>query len=399
MAPASLLWLTSYLPAALCLIVAIAVSRPAPLALLSSLPHNLTELGNSSSWKSKQGETVRVGLLIPPGSDGLAARRAAELAVADAESAGGMSGIPFELVIREVDGPWGSGSKEIVSLVFEDGVWAIVAALDGRGTHVAEQIVAKGQVVLVAPTADPSLTQINVPWFFRCAPDDRAQSAALAVEIYGQRSLRRVVTVKADSYDARVAEETFTDMAADAGFQVSLRLTYAETVDDFATLVAKLTEHQVDAVVLFGPPSPAAMLIQQLRAAGQSLALFGHMSLASREFLALAGPDVEGMTLVAPGHWLTPSGASFEHRFQTLYEQSPGRIGAYIYDGMSVSLSAIRRAGLDRDGVRAALMETSKEDGVTGAVRFDARGNRIGPAALVEIVAGRPRKLKWEGKK
>jgi ABC-type branched-subunit amino acid transport system substrate-binding protein len=391
MAPPGLLWLTSYSPAALCLSVAIAVSQPASFALSSFLSPTPNEIGSPSSHD--QGETVRIGLLIPPGADGLAARRAAELAVADAERTGGMSEISFELAIREVAGPWGSGSKEIVSLVFEDEVLAIVAALDGRGAHVAEQIVAKGQVPLVAPTADPSLTQINVPWFFRCAPDDRAQSAALAVEVYGQRGLLRVATVTDNSYDAQVAEETFTDTAADAGFQVSLRLAYTGTADDFSTLVAELTGHQADAVVLFGPPSPAAKLIRQLHATGQSPALFGHMSLADRQFLSLAGSDVEGMVLVAPGHWQTSRGETFVQRFRTLYEQYPGPTAAYIYDGMSASLNAIRRAGLDRNDIRAAMLET-REEGVTGIVQFDANGNRVGPVGLVEIVAGQPRKVR-----
>jgi ABC-type branched-subunit amino acid transport system substrate-binding protein len=79
------------------------------------------------------------------------------MAVEAANRDGGFRGRPFELAVRSVEGPWGSGSSEITALVFEESVWAILGPLHGRSAHLAEQVVAKGHVALVSPWAsDPA---------------------------------------------------------------------------------------------------------------------------------------------------------------------------------------------------------------------------------------------------
>lgn len=341
-------------------------------------------------------EPVRVGLLIPTaGSDsamGAQVRQAAELAVARANERGGFQGRPFELVVRGVEGPWGSGTAKVVQLVFEEGVWAVLGTLDGRTAHVAQQIVAKGQVSLVSPWApDPSLTQINVPWFFRCVPDDRQQAEALLREI-GERGIGPIATVAGDGYDARVAAQAFARAAAAAGSSVSLQLSFAEGRGDFAGVLDALEQHGIAGAVLYGPSADVAALARGMRAAGMGQALFGGLTLASEELLAAAGEALEGAVLVAPGHWRTAAGRTFAREFREAYEVEPSPAAAYAYDGMGLILEAIARGGLDRHRIRGALAAVQVQ-GVTGEIRFDAHGNRVGSVELLEIVNGRPRLL------
>lgn len=346
----------------------------------------------------KHPEVVKVGLLIPKqgirADEGLAAKQGAEMAVAEANTSGGFGGRPFKLIVRSDDGPWGSGSKEIVQLVFEEGVWAILGALDGRSAHLAEQIVTKGRVVLLSPWAtDPTLTQINIPWFFRCVPDDRQQAVVLLREIFQVRRLERVATVAADTYDARVAAATFARMAAAAGYPSPLQLSYEAADRDFQDLLTQIERAGIEGVVLFGQPSPTAKLVQQMRAHGMDQALFGPLSLADDEFLSSAGPGLEGAVLVAPGHWRTSRGKSFRRAFQNIYGCPPSAVAAYAYDGMGLIVEAVRRVGLDREKIRDTLANTDYPQGITGPIRFDASGNRLGPVDLIKITQGGPRLL------
>src|SRR4030042_2208847 len=64
---------------------------------------------------------IKIGLLIPE-PENLAAKHGAELAILEANQKGGYSGQPFQLVVRSTEGPWGTGSKESVSLGFDDEV-------------------------------------------------------------------------------------------------------------------------------------------------------------------------------------------------------------------------------------------------------------------------------------
>jgi branched-chain amino acid transport system substrate-binding protein len=342
-------------------------------------------------------QQVKVGLLIASSdgrTDELAARHSAELAVAQANQAGGLDGRPFELLVRSVEGPWGSGSTEIVNLVFEEDVWAILGALDGRSAHLAEQVVAKGQVVLLSPWAtDLTLTQINVPWFFRCVPDDRQQATALVDEIFRVRRLRQVATVTADGYDARMAANTLVRIAETAGYPIAAQFLYRDTAHDLEAVLDHLARADIDGVVIFGPPGPTAELIRQMQSRGMRQALFGPLALADDALFASAKSALEGAVVVVPGHRRTSTGRTFRREFHQAFGYPPSAAAAYAYDGMRLIIQAIRMAGLDREEIRNALANIDYAQGVTGPIRFDANGNRLGPVDLMEIVDGRPRFL------
>ena len=84
-----------------------------------------------------------------------------------------------------MEGPWGTGSKQAVNLVFDEEVVAMLGSHDGRNAHLVEQVSAKSRVVfLSAWSGDPTLAQAFVPWFFNCVPNDLQQADVLIEEIY-----------------------------------------------------------------------------------------------------------------------------------------------------------------------------------------------------------------------
>ena len=308
-------------------------------------------------------------------NDGRATQQGAELAITEANAQGGYQGRPFELIIRSDDGPWGSGSKEIVDLVFNQGIWVLMAGLDGRGAHLAEQIITKGQVPMVTPWAtDPSLAQINIPWFFRTVPDDRQQAEALTREIFQFRRLRQVVVITTRRYDDQIAAKAFLAQAAKEGYAPAQVLTI--DLESDADIPARIQEISFDGLVLFTPPEMAGNLIRNLRSQGLSQAIFGPLSIADA---ALGTPllAVDGtVAVVTPGHWETDQGEQFRREFEGIYGRRPSAIAAYAYDSMKIILEAIRQAGLNRGKIRAALANMDYPQGVTGPIRFHPNGNR-----------------------
>ncbi len=341
-------------------------------------------------------KVVKVGLLIRKqgGSDStwLFAKRGAELAVFKANENGGYDGRPFKLIVRSINGLWGSGSREIVKLVFEDSVRAILSSLDGRSAHLAEQIATKGRVVLVSSRAtDPTLTQINIPWFFRCVPDDRQQATALIKEIYQVKQLKQVATVADETYDARMAADSFIGIATSEGYQAPQRFSYGASGDDFQKVLDEIGQTPVEGVVLFGRPSPAVKFIRKMWARGMEQPLLGPLSLiAGNELLNSVGPELGNAVFVVSGYQNTPAGKGFEREFQAVYGSSPDAIAAYAYDGMSLILEAIRRGGLTKGRIREALAGIEYSRGVTGPIRFDDKGNRMGTVNLMRVIKGRP---------
>lgn len=358
------------------------------------------------SLAAQQPEPVRLGLLVPVGEMGVAVRHGAEIALDAANRDGGYLGRPFELVVREVEGLWGSSTSKITSLAFDESVRAILGPIDGRAAHLAEQVAAKAHVALVSPWAsDPTLTQANVPWFFRCVPDDRRQAAALAREIFEVRGLDRVVAIVADSYDARAAADAFAAQASaptapdavggvDAGGGAGARKAAdaytdrwpaPETGVDLDAILGRLERERIEGVVLFGPPLEAGALMRGLRARGPRIPVFAPLSGADLAPVDAASFHQGELFVIAPGHWLTPEGRAFQRAFVDAFGHPPPAVSAYAHDGMLVIVEAVRRAGLDRQRIRDAVAEVDHQRGATGRVRFDERGNRVTEVELRDI--------------
>ena len=93
-----------------------------------------------------------------------------------------------------MEGPWGTGSKEAVSLIFDDEVTAIMGSHDGRNAHLVEQVTTKTRIVFLSAWAsDPTLSQAFVPWYFSCVPNDMQQADVLIKTIYKKSNTKLAV--------------------------------------------------------------------------------------------------------------------------------------------------------------------------------------------------------------
>lgn len=341
---------------------------------------------------SKGGRAVRIGLLAPGKGAGMMEgkeiRKAAELAVEQANQAGGYQGKPFELVVRSDEGLWGAGSTEIMKLVFEDSVWAIMGSVDGRSAHLAEQIVTKGRIAFLTPWAsDPSTTRINVPWFFRSVPDDYQQAEVLVKEIFGTGKSGRVVSIRDGGYDATHAENAFFRTVEKEGKRLSGRILLEGGREGLREAAEMVHRASPQSVVLFLLPEKASALVRVLREKSAQTSVFGPLSLNVDAF-ARAPEGIPGkLYILAPEEGSGFSGFSMLYR--KAYGKLPGVPAAYAYDGMNAIIHAIRKAGLNHRQIRDALADISIEAAVTGKFRFDARGNRKGAPVLAQVEKGR----------
>ena len=139
---------------------------------------------------------VRIGYFGPAdGSDpdGGQMWQGASLAMEEANSQGGYRGLPFRLIAAWAGSPWAGGVANLVRVVYNDGVWAIIGGIDGATTHLAEQVVAKAQLTLINPVAtDRSIHEAGVPWMFSCAPgESQSERAVVGDLIPGWQGIRR----------------------------------------------------------------------------------------------------------------------------------------------------------------------------------------------------------------
>ncbi|MCX6321065.1 MAG: ABC transporter substrate-binding protein [Bacteroidia bacterium] len=347
---------------------------------------------NVQASKNPEGpdKTVKIGLLIPDNKS-VAAKHGAEMAVRKANEKGGFNGRPFQLVVHSMEGPWGTGSKEAVNLIFEEEVWAIMGSHDGRNAHLVEQVTTKARIVFLSAWAsDPTLSQAFVPWYFSCVPNDLQQAAAFIEEIYNKRKITKIAAVADNGYDSKLALDSFLKETKIAGKADPLQFFYENSSQDFNVLLDQIYKAEVNCIILFGQPSASLKLIQQMRKRKMNQTVFGTLSvLGEKELSDQELKSYESVVLVSSGKWLGSKGLAFQQEFQRTFGNMPDAVAAYAFDGMNLIIEAIRNAGLDRDKIQKTLANI-KYEGVTGMIQFDNKGNRIGVPGMMEIKNGIP---------
>ncbi len=325
--------------------------------------------------------SIRIGVLAPVKDPlGRQVQSGVALALEEANRAGGYRGVPFELLLRADDGPWGVAARQLVSLAYEDKVWTVIGGVDGNRTHIAELVASKAWVPVISPAAsDSSVDYANVPWVFRCVPADSRQ-AALLLEYARRQGYKRIVALTEMERDAYAAFARLNEEARRERRPLAAHLQYPAGNPD--AVLPQFREFQTDAVMVWGSGKSAIAMIKALRRAGARIPVLGPSTLAGPE-LTQAG-DIGEVVVAAPCDLLSDDAAMrrFAARFRARTGSDPSAVAMYAYDAARLTVHAILRTGLNRARIRDELAGASFQ-GITGKIEFNSlRGNTAAPVLL-----------------
>jgi branched-chain amino acid transport system substrate-binding protein len=339
------------------------------------------------------GKTVNIGLLVQDNKS-TAARHGAEMAVRKANEEGGFNGIPFKLIDLSMEGPWGTGSKQAVNLIFDENVVAILGSCDGGNAHLVEQVSAKAHVIFISAwSGDPTLAQAFVPWYFSCVPNDGQLADALTTEICIKEKINKIAVVSDNDFESKLALNSFLKKSKISGSPDPIQFLYDDTNQDFNVLTDHLIKADINGIIFFGNPASSLMIVKQIQQRKINIPVFGSLSvMGEREFEESEWKTFENAVLITSGQWFNSNGLNFSTEFQKTWGYKPGPVAAYAYDGMNLIIMAVKNAGASREQIQKYLKKV-KYYGVTGTIQFDDRGNRIGEVELMRIKNGIPVKV------
>jgi len=342
-------------------------------------------------------EQVRIGFLGPVENHiddrlGRMMLNGAQLAIDEANSAGGYGGKPFKLMVHNDQATWGASSNEIVKMAYDEKVWAMLGSISADSTHIALRVALKAEVPIVNSAAtDPTIPETIVPWYFTTLQDDRVQSYTLARRIYSDLGLERVALLRANDRYGRFGVLKFKDVSRRLGHPVVIEQKYIPGDTDFRRALRIIGESGVDAVVIWGDAAPAGMILKQMREMGMKQRVFGSFRVLGENLLRIAGEAAEGLEVVYPFDPTRddPAWLAFGRRFRTRYGTNPDAFASLAYDTMSILVRAICAAGLNRGRIRDALTGLEHYKGVTGEMVFDPNCKNIASMYLATVHTGK----------
>ena len=322
---------------------------------------------------------------------GVAMLHGAQLAIDEANARGGYGGKPFRLKLHNDAATWGASSNELVKMVYDEKVWAMLGSISGDSTHIALRVSLRAELPIVNSAAtDPTIPETIIPWILTTIQDDRVQSYTLARRIYTDLGLKRVALLRVNERYGRFGVLKFRDASRRLGHPVVIEQKFGPAESSFTRQLRVINDSRVDAIVLWCDAPAAGTILKQMQEMGMKQPVFGGARVVGEALLQNAGKAAEGLEVVYPFDPNRDDAAwvAFQKRFDAAYHAKTDAFSALAFDTMNILLQAICRAGLNRGGIRNALYALEGYKGVTGEMVFDPNAKNIAPMYLGKVHNG-----------
>ncbi|MCA0930894.1 ABC transporter substrate-binding protein [Lutimonas saemankumensis] len=327
----------------------------------------------ASAQKTGPAEMISIGLLVNEVNE-TRAINSANSVVKRINDSGGINGKKIKLESRLVKGAWGAGSSQIVDLVFKDKVIGIIGALDGRNSHLAEQVIAKTQVLFVSAwSSDPSLSKAYVSWYYSVIPTDDQQAKLLATSIDRKHEeSSKILVIHDGSYDAGQSLKSFrAAMTKHQNFKIQTLeiLSFNEELEWHK----KISESELDVVLFLGTSLPLVQIHEYiLKNSGKVPAMYFNLAAsASLEFDNLLSQKPQNIRYISNS--------------QSKYSKNPGKVEDYVEDGMMALITSLQNTNNDFENIQKVMSEINFQ-GVTGRIEFDDLGRLKNAESQLKII-------------
>lgn len=348
----------------------------------------------SNNGNSITGDTIKIGeygsLTGDNSTFGISTHRGIQLAIDEANAAGGINGKKLELKSEDDNSKAEQAKTVVQKLVSSEKVIAVIGEVASSRSMMAAPICQAAMVPMVSPSStNPKVTAIGDYIFRVCFTDDfQAVVAAQFAFDSGFKNVAVFTDVKSDY--SKAFGELFAQKFKALGGKIAAEPTYQSGDVDFKAQLATIKGANPDAVLIPGYYTEVGTIARQAREIGVKVPLIGGDGWESDQLIPGAGTALEGCFFT--NHYFAhdlpdPNIKSFGEAFQKAYPgKQPGALDALGYDAAKVIIEALRRSkALNSVALRDAIAATKDYAGVSGKITLDEKRNARKEALVFQI--------------
>lgn len=377
------------------------------VAFLLSIPFAAAQVG---------GKSVKIGIMLPitasSGSDSKGQVLAAEIARDEINAAGGIGGVPVELVVYDTRADMKENVIIFRKLAQVDKVLAVIGPGYSTECEVVFPLANEMKLVSVSTAAaKPGITERNRPWSFRDSGiADRKIVPALSkwIDMYKVKKTFIIYDAK-DAVAKAEANGIFPPTLKSKGVENLGVLTYMTGDMDFSAQVTKVIQSNPDGVLVASGPSEMANFIREFRKQGSKLPIFGGCEAYQIDLIRIGGKDVEGV--MTGGHtWVDrpdPRLQAFVKKYQERGKTAlpPDIAGSVpdcnqisMYDAMYINKKAMDEYKItnqpadlekDREKIRQGWQNLKDYNATQAVISMGSDGDTIGKTYIIQVKGGK----------
>jgi branched-chain amino acid transport system substrate-binding protein len=344
------------------------------------------------------GDTIKIGefasLTGKEAAFGQSSHKGTQLAIEQANAAGGVLGKKIEYLYEDNRSTPGESATIVKKLITRDGVVAVLGEVASGRSLEAAPICQANKVPMISPSStNPKVTETG-DYIFRVCFTDPFQGKLLAE--FGKRSLQaKKVAILSDvsaPYSMGLAQY-FREPFVAGGGQIVSEQKFTGGDKDFKAQLTAIKAANPDAIFVPGYYTEAGLIVSQARQLGITVPLFGGDGWEAPELIQIAGNSLEGTYYST--HFSAENEESHIKKFVADYRaryggETPDAMAALGYDSAMVLLDAIKRAGtVESAKLRDAIAATKDYPGLTGKTTLDAQRNATKSAVIITVKDGK----------
>ncbi|MCG0277253.1 MAG: ABC transporter substrate-binding protein [Thermanaeromonas sp.] len=356
----------------------------------------LTGCSGKTAQTNTGEKTIKIGFMGPLTGDaktfGESTRNAFLLAL---EQAGMKAGeYKIEHVITDDRNDATEAVNVVDKLISQDKVQAIVGSVTSRTTIAVSEIANSKKVVLISPTATAEKVTVDnnqrKEFVFRACFLDPFQgeiAARFARENLNAQTAA-ILYDQGNDYSKGLAE-AFRKSFEALGGQIVASEAYSKDDQDFSAVLTNIAQKNPDILYLPDYYGKVSLIGKQARNKGIKAVFLGGDGWDSPEldFAAMEGGYFTN-------HYSPDDPRSEVQKwiqdYKSKYGAVPDAFATLAYDATNLLLNAIKTANSnDPVKIKEALQATRDFPGVTGKITFNANGDPVKPAHIIQIKGGK----------
>lgn len=306
-----------------------------------------------------------------------------QMYVEELNAKGGVLGRKLELVHYDDGSDANKANGFAKRLIENDNVDVIIGGTTTGATMSMAPLVTKAEVPFVSLAGAVVVVEPVKKWVFKTPHTDR-MAAEKVFDDMKKRGISKVALLSETSGFGQSGKKETEAVAAKYGITLVANETYGPKDTDMSPQITKIKGTAgVQAVFVFGLGQGPAIVTKNYKQLGVTLPLYHAHGIASEEFIKLAGPAAEGVRLPASALLVAdklpasdpqkPVVVAYAKAFQERWKTDPSSFGGHAYDGLMMTVDAIKRANsTDKTKVRDALESTKGYIGTGGMVNMSA---------------------------
>lgn len=340
--------------------------------------------GSSSSGSSDGKAPLKIGanleLTGALGSVGADSLKGLKLAVKLKNDDGGLLGNPVELDSQDNESVPASAVSVATKFGGDQSYNAIVGPIAAAATAAVAPIAEKYKIVTYNPAGAGFLPpSVYNGWVFRIREAQATAVGPTAKAVIDKLgNVKTVAILNYSDNDAYVqAKDIWEKTAKGMGISNIVDVAFPSKTQDYAPIVTKLQDQNVDVIFIGASPETDGPLIKALRNAGIDAPIVGDGSIFDPSTFEVSGGAVTGS--YSYSDYLpdasNPLSAKFSSAYKKMTGREPSAYAAYAYDVANTLFAAVDKAkSTDRTKIRDALASLQDHKGLTGVISYDTKG-------------------------